>query len=334
MRPSPQPRTRLTRLQKQTLCQKAHDSPGSSYKQLAEWAQDEFGLAAAPHKGTICRVLKAHKDLRMQRSEFGSEKKKMPAAQLQLDENVVEFVMLAELEGICLSGDMIIFYAQELAHKLRIPVEQQPRYGRSWLRRLQCRYGFRWRRSYDESSSTNLSAAKDDLEKIKRVVASYKPRDVFNMDESAFFHNTVPRGSICKTKAPALKQSKARVTMACCANADGTEKLPLLFLGTAEKPRWYKKKPHSLQYMGTSKGWMTTWMYQQWLVHLEEEMAAKNRHILLLVDNASSHGETGLCLKHIRVEKLPPNTTAKIQPIDQGIIFCVKREVLNQKMIR
>ncbi|KAE9283096.1 hypothetical protein PF008_g27486 [Phytophthora fragariae] len=46
MRPSPQPRTRLTRLQKLTLCQKAHDSPGSSYKQLAEWAQDEFGLAA------------------------------------------------------------------------------------------------------------------------------------------------------------------------------------------------------------------------------------------------------------------------------------------------
>ncbi|KAE8998111.1 hypothetical protein PF011_g15190 [Phytophthora fragariae] len=157
MRPSPQPRTRLTRLQKLTLCQKAHDSPGSSYKQLAEWAQDEFGLAAAPHKGTICRILKAHQDLRIQRSEFGSEKKRMPAAQLQLD---------------------------------------------------------------------------------------------------------------------------------------GTEKLPMLFLGTAEKPRWYKKKPHSLQYMGTSKGWMTTWVYQQWLVHLEEEKAAKNRHILLLVDNASSHDDT------------------------------------------
>ncbi|KAE8878569.1 hypothetical protein PF003_g37221 [Phytophthora fragariae] len=73
---------------------------------------------------------------------------------------------------------------------------------------------------------------------------------------------------------------------------DGTEKLPMLFLGTAEKPRWYKKKPHSLQYMGTSKGWMTTWVYQQWLVHLEEEKAAKNRHILLLVDNASSHDDT------------------------------------------
>ncbi|KAG3168287.1 hypothetical protein PI126_g3404 [Phytophthora idaei] len=33
-----------------------------------------------------------------------------------------------------------------------------------------------------------------------------------------------------------------------------------------------------------------------------------------------------------RAEKLPPNTRAKIQPIDQGIIYCVKREVLTQKM--
>ncbi|KAG3020595.1 hypothetical protein PC121_g10815 [Phytophthora cactorum] len=33
-----------------------------------------------------------------------------------------------------------------------------------------------------------------------------------------------------------------------------------------------------------------------------------------------------------RAEKLPPNTRAKIQPMDQGIIYCVKREVLTQKM--
>jgi hypothetical protein len=73
-------------------------------------------------------------------------------------------------------------------------------------------------------------------------------------------------------------------------------------------------------------------MYQQWLVGLDEQMATEDRHILLLVDNASLHDETGLVLTHIRVEKLPPNTTAKFQPMDQGIIYCIKREVLNRKM--
>ncbi|KAE8965256.1 hypothetical protein PR002_g28727 [Phytophthora rubi] len=62
-------------------------------------------------------------------------------------------------------------------------------------------------------------------------------------------------------------------------------------------------------------------------------MQAEKRTILLLVDNASSHDETGLLLKNVRVEKLPQNTTAKYQPLDQGIIHCVKRYVLSQKMM-
>jgi Ni,Fe-hydrogenase maturation factor len=73
-------------------------------------------------------------------------------------------------------------------------------------------------------------------------------------------------------------------------------------------------------------------VYQQWLVGLDEQMAAQDRKVLLLVDNASSHDETGLTLTHVRVDKLPPNTTAKIKQIDQGIIYCIKRKVLNQKM--
>ncbi|KAG2781751.1 hypothetical protein PC116_g19274 [Phytophthora cactorum] len=74
-------------------------------------------------------------------------------------------------------------------------------------------------------------------------------------------------------------------------------------------------------------------MYQQWLLGVDEVMARQGGHIVLLVDNASSHDETGLRLTHVRVETLPPNTTAKIQPMDQRIIYCVQREVLTQKMM-
>eukprot|EP00644_Phytophthora_capsici_P007518 jgi/Phyca11/111803/e_gw1.21.580.1 len=133
------------------------------------------------------------------------------------------------------------------------------------------------------------------------------------MDKSALFYNAAPRGFICKKEPPAHKQNKARATMAC------------------SKPRWYKRKPTSLQYAGTKKGWMTTWMYQQWLSDLDAKMARQDRRLLLLVDNASSHDETGLVLTHVRVLKLPPNTTAKIQPMDQGVIYCIKREELAKK---
>ncbi|EEY56550.1 uncharacterized protein PITG_10093 [Phytophthora infestans T30-4] len=36
-------------------------------------------------------------------------------------------------------------------------------------------------------------------------------------------------------------------------------------------------------------------------------------------------------LSNVRVEKLPPNTTAKIQPLDQGIINSIQRFILSQK---
>eukprot|EP00644_Phytophthora_capsici_P007519 jgi/Phyca11/73483/gw1.21.621.1 len=64
--------------------------------------------------------------------------------------------MLAELEAVALSGDIIIYYAIGLARKLQIPAAQQPRFGKSWLRCLQQQYGFRWRRAYGEASSVNL----------------------------------------------------------------------------------------------------------------------------------------------------------------------------------
>jgi hypothetical protein len=54
--------------------------------------------------------------------------------------------------------------------------------------------------------------------------------------------------------------------------------------------------------------------------------------VLLLVDNASSHSVEGMQLTNVRVEFLPANTTSKIQPMDQGIIYCVKRAILKAKM--
>ena len=54
-----------------------------------------------------------------------------------------------------------------------------------------------------------------------------------------------------------------------------------------------------------------------------DELARQQRHILLLIDNAPSHiiGE----YSNIKIQFLPPNTTSKIQPLNQGIIRSVKR---------
>lgn len=64
-------------------------------------------------------------------------------------------------------------------------------------------------------------------------------------------------------------------------------------------------------------------------------MSKLNRKIVLFIDNASCHKVT-VDLQNINVQFLPPNTTALIQPLDQGIIHSFKsnyRQIIIRKQI-
>ena len=67
-----------------------------------------FGLFKSPHKATISRLLSDRDAIVMQLPEALKRKKALLSVQLQQDEAVVEFVMLAEGEKVSLSADMII----------------------------------------------------------------------------------------------------------------------------------------------------------------------------------------------------------------------------------
>jgi hypothetical protein len=72
---------------------------------------------------------------------------------------------------------------------------------------------------------------------------------------------------------------------------------------------------------------MLSSLFQEWLQYFEREVAKKHggRNVLLFVDNCPCHKLTGLVLPHVNVHFFPPNTTAKIQPMDAGIIMAFKR---------
>lgn len=119
--------------------------------------------------------------------------------------------------------------------------------------------------------------------------------------------------------------------MAVTANADGIEKLPLLFLGKASCPRWLHEKSADVEYVGTSKGWMTVKVFQERLVQLDIDMVTAGRKILFILDNAPVHIEPKESLRNVCVLKLPPNATSAIQPMDQGVIVYVKQGVMGLK---
>ncbi|CAG8590604.1 16636_t:CDS:2, partial [Dentiscutata heterogama] len=82
--------------------------------------------------------------------------------------------------------------------------------------------------------------------------------------ETDLFYAMAPNRTIASCQIEGSKKACTRITTAFTANANGTHKLQLFFIGHAKKPRCFKKKTG-------------------------EELGESNCHILLILDNTPSH---------------------------------------------
>ncbi|KAE8967306.1 hypothetical protein PR003_g28802 [Phytophthora rubi] len=215
--PAPRPfqkRVRLTKLQELKISKHRHDQQGATLAELATWAQAEFSLAIKPSKQLVARALLSERRLGLLSADCLRRRNARPRFQLLLDQSIVEYVKACEEMQLALSGAMVITRAKGVLHRLEIPPSAWPRLGKSWLRRLQRRYGIRWRRSYGEDCMVDLASVEGEIMKLRSLIRTYSYTDVYNMDETSFFYNNVPRGSLCINEAPSLKQDKSRLTLA------------------------------------------------------------------------------------------------------------------------
>ena len=74
-----------------------------------------------------------------------------------------------------------------------------------------------------------------------------------------------------------------------------------------------------VRYYANRNAWMTPDIFRTWLMSWDAELQLKSRKILLLLDNCAAHPHLQ-CLKHIRLDFIPANTTSLIQPMDMGVI--------------
>jgi len=64
-------------------------------------------------------------------------------------------------------------------------------------------------------------------------------------------------------------------------------------------------------------------IFSKWLLKLDRKFQRQGRRVVIFLDNCSAHhceSTTGTELKSIKLEFLPPNCTAHVQPCDMGII--------------
>ena len=97
-------------------------------------------------------------------------------------------------------------------------------------------------------------------------------------------------------------------------------------IGNSVKPRCFRGLASLLclpvTYSSNKKAWMTSQLFKQWLDKVNNRMIQQHRSILLFIDNYTAHPDANR--SNIKLVFLPPNTTAKLQPCDAGIIQNVK----------
>lgn len=315
MAPVPKSRVNLTLSKKKEILEDLANS-----KQSQTDIARKYGIP----KTTLSSIIKAKE--KIFNVEAAPDKKRTREAKFPNLE-VALIAWLRKMRGKNIPIDGKILKEQADTYALRMDIEDF-KGSDGWLQKFKNRHGLSFNKVCGESAAVNQETVKDWKEcQLKELLSKFPPEDVFNADETGLMWQLLPdrtltfKGETCNGG----KRAKNRITLLLTANMTGTEKLPLLVIGKAQKPRCFKGiKSLPATYKANSKAWMTASLYEEWLRELDRHFVSKKRKILLLVDNCTAHVKV-TCLKAIRQEFLPPNVTAILQPMDQGVIQSFKK---------
>ena len=209
-----------------------------------------------------------------------------------------------------------------------------------WFNKFKVRQSLHSIKIVGEAASADTAAAERYPEEFANLVAGggYTPEQVFNADETALFWKRMPNKTfISKSEksAPGFKAAKDRVTLLLCSNASGDCVIKPLMLYRSLNPRALKNQNKDnlpVFWRANKKAWVTSAIFCDWFRNCfvsEVETYLKSKNLdykaLLVLDNAPGHPrELETMHPNIKVTFLPPNTTALLQPMDQGIIQAFK----------
>lgn len=274
---------------------------------------------------TVSTIWKNRDKLRIAFEKNQSQVKKIRRCEKNdLDEALITWFKVKRSENIPINGPILKIQADKLADQLGY---KGFICSDGWLNRFKNRHQIVFGKIVGEEGSVNKSDVSNWLQEEWPLIKSgYQPDDIFNADETALFYKLTPDKTFKfkGEKCVGGKHSKVRLTVLLCSNMTGTEKRKLLVIGKSRNPRCFKNvKKLPVKYTANTKAWMTSRIFEDEIRNWDCEMRKKKRNILLLVDNCRAHPVLEN-LTNVKVVFLPPNTTAKLQPMDQGVIHSFK----------
>lgn len=339
----------LTLLQKKRVCaeyeRRTFASEKPTIEDMRKWAQSAFRLQHPLSRAAMSRILRSRNEL-LEKADRLIQKRtrNRNGAAHKLEVTLFDWICDQQASRININGPMIKQKGRWLLETINSTLSTREhiklKFSEGWLNKFKIRWNLRSFRSHGEAGDADTSGIQRELPRIHAILKDYESCDIFNADECGLFYKLAPCTTVATARLPGRKVMKDRITVLPCCNADGSEKIDLMFIGRSAKPRAFKKKSGAelgLDYWANKKAWMTSALFFEWLRRFERYIQRKpNRKVVLLLDNCSAHGrmESLPEMENVRVVFLPPNTTSKVQPMDAGIIASMKVKYRRYQMDR
>lgn len=273
---------------------------------LSTWVKSKEKITAAFEDG------KSPKTMKLKGAGFDA-----------LDKAIYKWFMNARERNVPISGALLKEKAVLFAKELQI---EDFKGSDGWLDRWKTRHSVTFKTVAGEAKScTPEMTASWDETTLPTIISNYKLEDIYNADEFGLFYQALPDKTLHlkSEKCVGGKHSKTRLTGMAAANAVG-EKLPMFVIGKSAKPRCFAGVRNlPCRYRSQKKSWMDSTLFEEWIRELDRKFLGEGRKVALIVDNCPAHPHVE-GLKAIQLVFLPPNTTSKTQPMDQGVIRSLK----------
>lgn len=310
----------LSYLEKMTLLKEVDDKKLKRCK-IAE----NYGVSEA----TVSMIVKNRNKIEeaMTKSECSGSAKRLRKSTFEdLDTALYEWFKQVRSNGVPVNGPIMFKKAEELAERLGL---EEFRGSKGWFERFKKRRGITFQKQVGEAGAVSEETVEEWVSTtLPALIDGYEPNNIYNCDETALFFKLLPDRTyeVRGKKCTGGKKSKERVTVLLCCNADGSDKHVPLVIGKAAKPRCFKNiRSLPVIYKNSKRAWMTSAIFVEWLRLWDRKLQMKERFVVLLLDHCPAHPSTitpGLV--NIKLVFFPPNSTSMLQPLDQGIIRCLK----------
>jgi hypothetical protein len=303
-------RIALTPSVKQKVYQFLEKNPSASREQIADYMKSKHNTDIS--LSTISEIMKEKaKWLNISLTEAASTAtQEGTLKRKELDDALLLWFKSMLERGATLNDNVMIEKAREIGKRLQVT---SLTYSNGWLQKFKQRHSIKCYKKHGECASVSMPAVETAREYLKTELSNFSLEDIYNMAESGLVFSMDPNTTLAFDKVCGQTKAKARLTMALCTNATGSDKRKPLIIWKYAKLQCFGTyfKPNELvDWFSNKKSWMTAAIFRTWLTKFDKSMQSQGKKIALILDNATSHKVDDIVLTNITIFFLPPNATS------------------------